>query len=87
MEQPIYRVTFLFTEEKYRKDPPVNFFLFADNEPDAVVKATAMFREEMRAFNRHNAVVKTETHLSSQEEVMDYARSIAQGHHTQGLVN
>jgi hypothetical protein len=87
MDKPIYRVTFLFTEEKYRKDPPVNLFLFADSEQDAVAKATQMFQEEMKAHNRHTATVKTETHRSSQEEVMDYARSMAQGHHTQELVN
>lgn len=87
MEQPIYRVTFLFTEEKYRLDPPVNLFLFADNKDDAISKATAMFQEEMRAHNRHTATVKTETHLSSRDEVMEYTKSMAQGHRTQELVN
>lgn len=68
----IYRITILFTEEKYKDNKPSNIFLKASSIEEARLIASKAFEKELDLYNLTGAKYSVESALSCEEEVDNY---------------
>lgn len=85
--ESIHRVTFFLTEEARKTDPPVNLFVFAKDNHDAILKATPLFQEEMKKRTNHERTFRAEAYPSSEKEMLEFIGAVKAGFRTQEVMN